>query len=185
MGQADGVADIPGVRIRAEQAARAHVRGGMQRQGRFQGGNVIGKPSRAIAQLGMARTFQHVKMIPDMTVLENVALPLIEHIGLSRPDAERISAMKLALVGLPGVIEHRTGKIRSSPILREVNVNFAEEMTARLNSPTIIESDAHAITLAHHWFGHARDLGFARRVREVGDELLDVEAGAEAEAVGD
>ncbi len=40
----------------------------------FQGGNVIGKPSRAIAQLGMARTFQHVKMIPDMTVLENVAL---------------------------------------------------------------------------------------------------------------
>jgi branched-chain amino acid transport system permease protein len=41
---------------------------------RFQGTNVIGKPSREIAQLGMARTFQHVKMIPDMTVLENVAL---------------------------------------------------------------------------------------------------------------
>ena len=40
----------------------------------FQGGNVVGKPSREIAQLGMARTFQHVKMIPDMTVLENVAL---------------------------------------------------------------------------------------------------------------
>jgi branched-chain amino acid transport system permease protein len=40
----------------------------------FQGGNVIGKPSREIAQMGMARTFQHVKMIPDMTVLENVAL---------------------------------------------------------------------------------------------------------------
>ena len=27
-----------------------------------------------IARLGMSRTFQHVKMIPDMTVLENVAL---------------------------------------------------------------------------------------------------------------
>ncbi|WP_337267146.1 ROK family transcriptional regulator [Oryzifoliimicrobium ureilyticus] len=61
-------------------------------------------------------------------------------------------------LGLPGVIEHRTGKIRSSPILREPNVNFAEEMTARLNAPTLIESDAHAITLAYHWFGQARDL---------------------------
>jgi branched-chain amino acid transport system permease protein len=31
-------------------------------------------PSRAIARLGVARTFQHVKMIAGMTVLENVAL---------------------------------------------------------------------------------------------------------------
>ena len=31
-------------------------------------------PSRAIARLGVARTFQHVKMIATMTVLENVAL---------------------------------------------------------------------------------------------------------------
>ena len=31
-------------------------------------------PSRAIARRGVSRTFQHVKMIPDMTVLENVAL---------------------------------------------------------------------------------------------------------------
>jgi len=30
--------------------------------------------SREISRKGMARTFQHVKMIPDMTVLENVAL---------------------------------------------------------------------------------------------------------------
>ena len=45
------------------------------------GGNVIfrGRPigglsSRRIAQRGVSRTFQHVKMVPDMTVLENVAL---------------------------------------------------------------------------------------------------------------
>ncbi len=31
-------------------------------------------PSREIAARGVARTFQHVKMIPTMTVLENVAL---------------------------------------------------------------------------------------------------------------
>jgi branched-chain amino acid transport system permease protein len=41
---------------------------------RFRGASVAGKPSREIARLGVGRTFQHVRMIPTMTVLENVAL---------------------------------------------------------------------------------------------------------------
>ena len=41
---------------------------------RFRGQPVGGLSSRQIAQAGMSRTFQHVKMIPEMTVLENVAL---------------------------------------------------------------------------------------------------------------
>ncbi|MBQ0934611.1 branched-chain amino acid ABC transporter ATP-binding protein/permease [Ideonella paludis] len=40
----------------------------------FRGQNVGGMSSREIARKGMSRTFQHVKMIPEMTVLENVAL---------------------------------------------------------------------------------------------------------------
>ncbi len=40
----------------------------------FQDETISGLPSRDIARRGMARTFQHVKMIPDMTVLENVAM---------------------------------------------------------------------------------------------------------------
>jgi branched-chain amino acid transport system permease protein len=40
----------------------------------FRGQPVGGLPSREIARAGMSRTFQHVKMIPEMTVLENVAL---------------------------------------------------------------------------------------------------------------
>jgi branched-chain amino acid transport system permease protein len=40
----------------------------------FRGQSVGGLPSREIARRGMSRTFQHVKMIPEMTVLENVAL---------------------------------------------------------------------------------------------------------------
>src|SRR3546814_20793786 len=31
-------------------------------------------PSRDIAKLGVGRTFQHVQLLPTMTVLENVAL---------------------------------------------------------------------------------------------------------------
>jgi branched-chain amino acid transport system permease protein len=41
---------------------------------RFRGQDITGHSSREIATRGMSRTFQHVKMIPDMTVLENVAL---------------------------------------------------------------------------------------------------------------
>ena len=40
----------------------------------FRGQDISTLPSRQISRQGMARTFQHVKMIPDMTVLENVAL---------------------------------------------------------------------------------------------------------------
>jgi branched-chain amino acid transport system permease protein len=40
----------------------------------FRGEAIGGLSSRAIAQRGVSRTFQHVKMMPDMTVLENVAL---------------------------------------------------------------------------------------------------------------
>lgn len=40
----------------------------------FLGKRVDGVPSRAIARLGLSRTFQHVKLIPEMSVIENVAL---------------------------------------------------------------------------------------------------------------
>ena len=40
----------------------------------FCGDDVSALPSREISRRGMARTFQHVKMIADMTVLENVAM---------------------------------------------------------------------------------------------------------------
>ena len=43
-------------------------------QVRFRGQDISDLSSRLIARQGMARTFQHVKMIADMTVLENVAL---------------------------------------------------------------------------------------------------------------
>jgi branched-chain amino acid transport system permease protein len=40
----------------------------------FRGEDITALSSRDISRKGMARTFQHVKMIADMTVLENVAL---------------------------------------------------------------------------------------------------------------
>jgi branched-chain amino acid transport system permease protein len=41
---------------------------------RFLDRQIDGMAARHISRLGIARTFQHVKLVPDMTVLENVAL---------------------------------------------------------------------------------------------------------------
>ncbi|WP_246624767.1 ABC transporter permease subunit [Oceanobacter mangrovi] len=41
---------------------------------KFLGQSLKGKSSREVAQMGMSRTFQHVKLLGTMTVLENVAL---------------------------------------------------------------------------------------------------------------
>lgn len=40
----------------------------------FLGKDVTGKTSREIARMGMSRTFQHVKLLPTMSVIENVAI---------------------------------------------------------------------------------------------------------------
>jgi branched-chain amino acid transport system ATP-binding protein len=40
----------------------------------FRGKSVAGHDSREIAALGMSRTFQHVRLLPNMSVLENVAI---------------------------------------------------------------------------------------------------------------
>lgn len=45
--------------------------------------------------------FQHGALFSSLTTTENIALPLIEHAGLSRADAESLARVKLALVGLP------------------------------------------------------------------------------------
>ena len=38
------------------------------------GQNINNTPPQKVAQLGVGRTFQHVKLVPDMSVLENVAI---------------------------------------------------------------------------------------------------------------
>ncbi|NDZ13046.1 metal-dependent hydrolase [Variovorax sp. WS11] len=43
-------------------------------QVRFLGQDIAGMPQRKVARLGLARTFQHVKLRPHMTLLDNVAL---------------------------------------------------------------------------------------------------------------
>lgn len=72
--------------------------------------------------------------------------------GLSLAD------IKTVALSLSGVIEHGSGRVRSSRVLRESNVSLTGAIGKRLALDTILESDANAITMAEHWFGRGRDL---------------------------
>ena len=61
-------------------------------------------------------------------------------------------------IALPGTVEHDSGLVRHSPILKEGPADFGAAMAQRLPCPTLIESDANAALVAQHWFRACRDL---------------------------
>jgi branched-chain amino acid transport system permease protein len=82
---------------------------------RFRGVSVDHASARQIARLGMSRTFQHVKLIPDMTVLENVALgghlrtstgTLRAMLRLDRPEEKRLLHEAERQLERIGMLEH-------------------------------------------------------------------------------
>lgn len=90
---------------------------------RLRGQRIDGLPSRKIATMGLARTFQHVKLAGDMSALENVAMGcyLRGHSGVLRAmlrlnraeeAAMRQEAMKqLARCGLAGCAHEPAGSL--------------------------------------------------------------------------
>ena len=60
---------------------------------------ILGKETGAERDIGVL--FQKGALFSSLTVLENVALPLIELAGLDRSHANQIATVKLALTGLP------------------------------------------------------------------------------------
>ncbi|MBQ0959284.1 branched-chain amino acid ABC transporter ATP-binding protein/permease [Ideonella sp. 4Y11] len=93
----------------------------------FRGRNIAGLPSREIARLGVSRTFQHVKMVPDMTVLENVALggylrskagPFGAMLRLDRDEERRLfseAEKQLARIGMADKMHELAGNLALGP----------------------------------------------------------------------
>ena len=93
------------------------------------GRRIDGLSSRAIARLGVSRTFQHVKTIAGMTVLENVALGAhlrgkhgVAAAMLRLDRAEERGLMKeaerqLQRIGMGGLMHEHAGNLRSAAAL--------------------------------------------------------------------
>lgn len=65
-----------------------------------------------------------------------------------------IGAISGVCVGLPGVVESASGRVRQSPIFTERDVPFGDEVAARLKTPVTVDADVNLVALAEHWFGH-------------------------------
>jgi len=70
---------------------------------RILGENLLDLPPLRRAELERRSgvLFQNGALFSSLTVIENIALPLIEHADLPRADAEHLARVKLALAGLP------------------------------------------------------------------------------------
>jgi branched-chain amino acid transport system ATP-binding protein len=117
---------------------------------RFNGTDVTRMRNYRIARLGMARTFQVVKPLHQLTVQENVAVGAMFGCGgkaRSARDARRVADEVLARVGLAGM-RHRAATELTTPDLKrlelakalamEPELLFLDEVMAGLN-PTEIE----------------------------------------------
>jgi ABC-type branched-subunit amino acid transport system ATPase component/ABC-type branched-subunit amino acid transport system permease subunit len=87
------------------------------------GRNIDNAPPQEVAKLGIARTFQHVKLVPDMSVLENVAIgahlrgqagAISSMLRLDRSDEAKLlaeAARQIGRVGLGDQIDALAGSL--------------------------------------------------------------------------
>lgn len=106
--------------------------------------------------------FQQGALFSSLTVLENVALPLIETAGLSRPQANEIASVKLALTGLPAhsgelyPADLSGGMIKRAALARALALDpkilFLDEPTAGLDPIGAAAFDNLLLTLRDAFF---------------------------------
>jgi branched-chain amino acid transport system ATP-binding protein len=148
---------------------------------RFNGESIVGKKKHEITRLGIARTFQNVRLFPEMTALENVMVGA---------DAHHKTSVVGALFRLPRHWrEERSGQDRSRDLLRFVGIegragevarNLAYGEQRRLEIARALATDPTLLCLDEPAAGFnpaekADLLALIRRIRDTGVTILLIE----------
>src|SRR4051794_16774558 len=143
------------------------------------GRNIDNAPPQEVARLGISRTFQHVKLVPDMTVLENVAIGahLRGHSGalasmfrFDRADEARLlaeAARQIERVGLADQIDQLAGSLSLG------QQRIVEIARALCVDPMLLLLDEPAAGLRH--MEKQRLAALLRQLRDGGMSVLLVE----------
>ncbi len=146
---------------------------------RFAGQSISGQPARRIARWGLSRTFQHVKMIPDMTVLENVALggylrttngTWRAMLRLDRVQERQLLAeaeRQLSRIGMQAYLDERAGNLALG------QQRLMEIARALCSDPTLLLLDEPAAGLRHKEKQALAEV--LRQLRQEGMSILLVE----------
>lgn len=145
----------------------------------FLGGRVDGQPSRDIARKGMSRTFQHVRLLPTMSVLENVAIGAHQRgnqgvfaaaLHLERNEEGMLLAEAARQVERVGLSEHLLEAAGSLALGQQRTVEIARALAA---DPSLLLLDEPAAGLRYLEKQALADL--LRRLRDEGMGILLVE----------
>jgi branched-chain amino acid transport system permease protein len=143
------------------------------------GRKVDNAPPQEIVKLGISRTFQHVKLVPDMTVLENVAIgahlrghsgPISSMLRLDRADEARLlaeAARQIERVGLADQMHQLAGSLSLG------QQRIVEIARALCVDPMLLLLDEPAAGLRH--MEKQRLAALLRQLRDGGMSVLLVE----------
>ena len=106
---------------------------------KFMGHELIGQTATAISRLGLARTFQHVKLVATMTVVENVALGaylrgtkgiIPSALKLNRDDEAAALAEAMRQLERVGLADHAHDAAGSLPLGKQRIVEIARALAS-------------------------------------------------------
>ena len=146
---------------------------------RFLGERIDGLASREIVRRGMSRTFQHVRLLPGMSVLENVAIGahlrgargvLPAALRLERGEEQRLLAEAARQIERVGLTDHIFAQAGSLALGKQRVVEIARALAA---DPCLLLLDEPAAGL--RYLEKQALSGLLRRLRAAGIGILLVE----------
>jgi len=108
----------------------------------FEGRQIAGKPPSLITNLGIARTFQNIRLFKELSVLDNIriahygqarysSLEALFHVGRFRDEEERVVEHSMELLSLLGIERSADEQAKNLPYGLQRRVEIARALATR------------------------------------------------------